>query len=1025
MKKNLNYVPHFFIVILLVISFYSTCAQTTSPILINGNSKFSNSKERKVTLFINMPKAKEMMISNSEGFDESQWEVYTNSREWILSEGEGVKNVFVKFKDQANKESSVFKSSIILDFTPPKVKQMMINGDANFVNNPLKEAMLRFEVEEAISMRVSNEDKFEVSRWVPFKDSLRWVLPGNDGVKSVYAQFQDKAGNISETVNDDIILDRLPPTNLSMIINDGATLTGNSKIKLKISAKDAREMMIKQLGGNWLPYKEVVEEVELKGGDGLHTVMAKFRDEAGNVSIPVSARITLDRKGPQNGKIMIDNNAVYTSAPSKKVNLRIYAEDAFEMAFGEDSTFAAISWEPYKVVASISLSGEDGKKKVFAKFRDKAGNESSVAKDEIILDRSKPEPGTLSINKGQDVTNNPSVTLSLQSPDARQMMISSNDAFMGVLWERYEPVKNFVLQGQDGEKVIYAKFKDAAGNISDIISSSIILDRKASGNARLKIDNGMPYTTNKDGKVTLSFEADGVAEMMISNTNDFKGAVWQPFTHTIDWKLSGEDGLKVVGVKFKDKAGNESPVVTARIKLAKSASVSGGFTINHDSLITRNLNKRVDLLIKSQGAKEMMIANTAEFQDGKWEEVKSEKVWALAGEDGEKTVYLKFRGFVGNESPVYTDKIILDRTGPLNGRIRMMIDSVNFKKSGLAHLQIFASDAAYMMLSNNPVFQGAKWETYKSAKEWRLDKEDGIKNIYVKFRDQIGNESDVYSDRVLMDKTPPKNVALKINNGADYTNNKDKAVTLVFIQDDAAFVRVSNSPNIEKGEWEKASLKKLNWILPGEDGEKTVYVQFMDEGKNISSVVFDKIILDRKPPSDCSFTINNDSTITNNKEADVQLYIKGKEAKSILISNSRDFFGARWEAFKPFKKDWILDGPDGEKTVYMLFKDDAGNLFPDTLSHKIILDRTPPTNLLATFKEGKITPEMNRATLILKAQDAEMMEILIGEGKSVSWVPFKESFEIDLPEGERNVRVRFKDHAGNASEFVDVSSSIQ
>ena len=234
----------------------------------------------------------------------------------------------------------------------------------------------------------------------------------------------------------------------------------------------------------------------------------------------------------------------------------------------------------------------------------------------------------------------------------------------------------------------------------------------------------------------------------------------------------------------------------------------------------------------------------------------------------------------------------------------------------------------------------------------------------------------------------------------------------------------SNSPSIEREAWEKVANKKLNWILPGEDGEKTVYAQFMDEGKNVTSVVFDKIILDRKPPAECSFTINNDSATTNNKAADVRLYMKGKDAKSILISNKKDFFGARWEAFKPFRGHWILDGEDGEKIVYMLFKDDADNMFVDTVTHKIYLDRTPPTNLSVAIKEGKIAPGMDKVTLSLKATDAEMMEIKTSESDKPVWQPYQETVEVKLPGEEKKVRIRFKDKAGNVSNYEEVTGIL-
>ena len=52
------------------------------------------------------------------------------------------------------------------------------------------------------------------------------------------------------------------------------------------------------------------------------------------------------------------------------------------------------------------------------------------------------------------------------------MIISTNSNFTGALWEKFQSTKNYVLQGKDGSKTVYVKFKDAAGNVSEVVSST-------------------------------------------------------------------------------------------------------------------------------------------------------------------------------------------------------------------------------------------------------------------------------------------------------------------------------------------------------------------------------------------------------------------------------------------------------------------------------------------------------------------------------------------------------------------------
>ncbi len=72
-------------------------------------------------------------------------------------------------------------------------------------------------------------------------------------------------------------------------------------------------------------------------------------------------------------------------------------------------------------------------------------------------------------------------------------------------------------------------------------------------------------------EVVLSLSAtdtlSGVSEMIISNTSDFAGAIWESFSTTKAWTLLAGSGEKTVYVKFRDNAGNESSVVSDTIEL--------------------------------------------------------------------------------------------------------------------------------------------------------------------------------------------------------------------------------------------------------------------------------------------------------------------------------------------------------------------------------------------------------------------------------------------------------------------------
>lgn len=56
-----------------------------------------------------------------------------------------------------------------------------------------------------------------------------------------------------------------------------------------------------------------------------------------------------------------------------------------------------------------------------------------------------------------------------------------------------------------------------------------------------------------------------------------------------------------------------------------------------------------------------------------------------------------------------------------------------------------------MRISNDPSFAGATWQPYATSKTWQLDETSGPAVVYVQFRDDAGNTSEVASDAIMVD----------------------------------------------------------------------------------------------------------------------------------------------------------------------------------------------------------------------------------------------------------------------------------
>jgi streptogramin lyase len=203
-----------------------------------------------------------------------------------------------------------------------------------------------------------------------------------------------------------------------------------------------------------------------------------FTNVSSNHTISVSFRVADDV--PPTGSITIDNNAQYTN--NRTVNLRLSASDnsgvVSQMQFSNDNVNYS-SWETYATTSQWQLTAGDGRKTVYVRFRDGAGNQSTARSDSITLDTTPPT-GRISINNGDEYTSNVAVSLTMSMTDSgsglAQMRFSNNNTSFSSP-ENYSSTTTWNLTSGDGVKTVYARFQDGAGNwTTATISDNITLD---------------------------------------------------------------------------------------------------------------------------------------------------------------------------------------------------------------------------------------------------------------------------------------------------------------------------------------------------------------------------------------------------------------------------------------------------------------------------------------------------------------------------------------------------------------------
>jgi hypothetical protein len=294
----------------------------------------------------------------------------------------------------------------------------------------------------------------------------------------------------------------------------------------------------------------------------------------------------------------------------------------------------------------------------------------------------------------------------------------------------------------------------------------------------IEINSGALSTTSNN--VILSLSTTSISPVNNLRFSD-DGITWQdwiPFANTVNYTLPVGDGLKTVYAQFMDSLGKISIPVSNSIELNTFVGTDYSLSINEGALFTN-----ITDVVLSNGAipftTSMMISNDGGFSNSQWEPYSAYKDWQIV-QYGDyvipRIVYIKYKDFYGNISPVYQDDIILDFNPP-EGSIEVIspesisniypksensVSSINnstlkgtysiylpfiLNIKSNATLILDATDDVSgvkdMLISNYSDFHDANWITYKPLMDWFFPVEANL--VFVKFRDFAGNISETYS----------------------------------------------------------------------------------------------------------------------------------------------------------------------------------------------------------------------------------------------------------------------------------------
>ncbi len=326
--------------------------------------------------------------------------------------------------------------------------------------------------------------------------------------------------------------------------------------------------------------------------------------------------------------------------------------------------------------------------------------------------------------------------------------------------------------------------------------------------------------------------------------------------------------------------------------------------------------------------------------------------------------------------------------------------------------------ATHYMIAETLSFSGAAWQPLSVSPTFQLSLSNGLKTVYLKVKNDVG-ESGFVSATIVLDSPPlpgaPVITAFTINGGETVTSTRD--VTLSYSCADApTHYLASESPTFAGATWLPYDPSPSFTLSEGE-GLKTVYLK-VKNANGVSPIVGDSILLSEgAAPTLTGFAINNGDPMTISRNVSLTYSYNGSPISEYMVSESSSFVGASWQFYAP-SPVFILSQGNGPKTIYLKVKNNYGE--SNTLSSSIVLDETSTLFITAFTINNGATITTTRSVALTYACYGTPTHYLASESLNfmdATWQTYTPapSFILSPGNGTKKVYLKTKNAAGESN----------
>jgi len=917
-----------------------------------------------------------------------------------IKEKDGLWYIHVQARDKNGSTGKIKTAYAVLDNTPPIVLGLC----DDYTPTKSKKWQWYTQDREEITFRYLIDQKAYSEPDNAFTGVTSAQLSDVNGIWTIHVQAKDRAGNVSDIAHVSAILDNKKPE----IKGLSNFVIPQKNISWSWSAEDADP----QMRFRWLIDQNAkaqltgayttTNKTSISDGDGIRYLHVQAIDRAGNASSIYTASGILDNTPPELKILDLDNDPQIVSkkkwqwkgddADSHIVYRYILTKKMNPHNFG--------SFSPK---TSVTIFDETDEIFLHLQAKDRAGNLSKIISVSKLLDNTPP------VIKGlqNDLMPKKKKEWAWHSEPLDDKVLyqySINQQEDAAPFGPFRSNSKALIDGVDGKWYLHVIAKDLAGNLSEKVTVSAILDNtppKISG----LVDNLYPAQSKQLTWTTQDNDPYILHRYQIDQFSD--ASPTSSFTHVNSVKISDLNGSHYFHVQAKDRAGNISETVTVMCVFDNLAPV-----LTH-------------------------LANI---------EIPSQSVdWTWQAKDADKNLRFRYELSQSPATELYNDftKNTHVRISELNGRWYLNVqakdragnlsdiktvwaefDNICPRIEGISddpkpvqskHWQWHAIDTDHninyqFMIDQNLNSQPSR-AAFNPITQTSLTNCDGKWYLHVQAKDSAGNMSPVKTVYAVLDNTSPEMTGL-----SSYTKPVKQAQFIWSAHDTDPFVCYRyvidlNKQTIPPGQFYNSNQAQIT----SGNGIYYLHVQAQDRALNISNVATVSVLLDNQPPM-----------ITNLSNDDTPVQLKKWQWQS-YDDDTHIFY--RWcvdqqADSKPtgsytHVNETTLTDENGRWYIHVQAKDRAGNI-SNVKSVSAILDSIPPmVNGLIDDPSPKQSVKWHWQA---KDQDSHLTYRyhVDQEPDTVPKKPFQSVTEYGLSgvNGQFYIHVQAKDRAGNLSPVV-------